>query len=133
MPEATVIAAHEQSGSFATFVVEAKDRKTPSLDAHLGMLLIQSTKAEPSTKQLGIDELRFGGQPGRRAKSTWSSGGHEFHRFQTVCEAGSSYYTLTVWAREENWPDAFLAFESLENAFQIRGTRPLATTKARTK
>ena len=133
MPEATVIAAHEQSGSFATFVVEAKDRKTPSLDAHLGKLLIKRTRTEPSTKQLGIEELQFGGQRARRARSTWISSGHEFRGFLTVCEAGSSYYALTVWTREENWPDAFLAFESLENAFQISGTRPLATGTTRTK
>ena len=133
MPEATAIAAHEQSGSFATFVVESKDGKTPSLEVHLGKLLIQRRTTEPSMQVIGIDELDFGGQHARRARSTWTSSGHEFRGFLTVCEAGSSYYALTVWTREENWPNAFLAFESLENAFQIKGTRPLATAKARTK
>lgn len=133
MPEATAIAVHEESGSLATFVVEAKGREIPSLESYLGMSLIHRAKTEPSMKQLGIDELHFGGQRALRARSTWTSDGHEFRGSLTVCEAGSSYYALTVWTNEKNWTDAFLAFESLENAFQIRGTPPLTTVKAHSR
>jgi len=122
MPEATMIAAHERTGCIATFVVQTKNTQAPSLEAYLGMVLIQGSSREPSMKTLGIDELRFGGNSGRRAQTGWTSSDQEIHGFTTVCEAGGSYYLLTGWSREETWPDAFEEYQALESAFQIRGT-----------
>jgi len=122
MPEATMIDAHERSGCVAMLVVEPKNIQIPSLAGYLGTVLIQSSSREPSMKTLGIDEIRFGGNYGRRARTAWTTAGEEVRGFTTVCEAGGSYYLLTGWSREETWPDAFEEYQVLESAFRIRGT-----------
>ena len=110
--------------------------QTGYLDTYLGMVLIRRASSEPSMKTLGIEEVHFGGNRGRRARSAWTSSSENVRGFTTVCEAGGSYYLLNGWSREETWRDAYEEFQSLESAFQIRGTRqplPTADTHGRAK
>jgi hypothetical protein len=121
-PDAVMIAAHLQSRCLATLEASPADEGGSSADLLVGQMIIQQRTNEPSTKMLGRLDVDFGGNPGVRVQTSWTKDGESFRGFTTACKAGSSYYFLTGWCVDQAYDEAFEEFQSLEQAFQIRGT-----------
>lgn len=117
--DAAMIAVHNSSGCFATLLVEPDVLGDASPDGYLTLVLQKGQKTTPTMKELGREDVDFGGHQGRRLDTSWAIEGKKARGFSTACKAGRRYYLLTGWCLDESFTKAFAAFQSLEAAFEV--------------
>jgi hypothetical protein len=122
LPDAEMVAVHNDAGCFAALMVEPASVALDSLDDYLTLVLTNRRESSPSIRDLGRNDVDFGNNPGRRLETSWTNGDLKFRGFTTACKAGESYYLLSGWCLDEVYKRAFLQFQSLEQAFLITGT-----------
>ncbi|HLF83247.1 MAG TPA: hypothetical protein VI837_03635, partial [Blastocatellia bacterium] len=95
--DAVMIAVHNQSGCFATLLVEPDTLGGTSPDGYLTLVLQNRHKTTPAMKELGRMNVDFGGHQGRRLDTSWTIDGKKLRGFSTACRAGQRHYLLTGW------------------------------------
>jgi hypothetical protein len=126
--EARLSVGHTRVRALAYLLVDSAPRGVVTVDEHLGQIAIARRKQIPSLKELSRTDVRVGSLLGRKAMSTWESGGARFQDTLAVWKDGWIFFALAAWAPAE---DAVTAAAELDALLRGIANQGLLATRLR--
>jgi len=114
IPEAHMIAAHPESGSFAALEI-VRTVEGSELNEVLSRVVADLQKRDPTTVESERVNIQFGRLDGRKVILEWEYKGARVKGALTVARNGHYYFLLHEWCMAESFAKSRVQFAALES------------------